>query len=115
MWIFFPFLFLSLGVHGSQEFVSGDRYEADEEHDDVNAGRIKPESNLVKNKKMKFMDFGKTFNTVWKKLNWNDFHLAYFLTWIIVKWEVGTKQEVQGLNLLYIVNKLREKWQPLEI
>ncbi|KAA0026205.1 uncharacterized protein E5676_scaffold343G00940 [Cucumis melo var. makuwa] len=45
-------------VHGSQEFVSGDRYEADEEHDDVNAGRIKPESNLVKNKKMKFMDFG---------------------------------------------------------
>ncbi|KGN44600.1 uncharacterized protein LOC101203142 [Cucumis sativus] len=45
-------------VHGSREFVSGDHYEADEEYGDVNVGRIKPEGNLVKSKKMKFMDLG---------------------------------------------------------
>ncbi|XP_038897803.1 uncharacterized protein LOC120085717 isoform X2 [Benincasa hispida] len=49
-----------LGVkraHGHQEIVSGDCCKADEEDDNVNV-RIKPESNLVKNKKMKYMDLG---------------------------------------------------------
>lgn len=37
---------------------SGDCCEADEEDDNVNVRRIKPESNLVKNKKMKYMNLG---------------------------------------------------------
>ena len=60
-------MFLFLGVHGSHEFVSGDHYEADEEYGDVNVGRIKPEGNLVKSKKMKFMDLGKIFKYCMKE------------------------------------------------
>lgn len=74
--ICFFFLFLSLGAHDAQETVGGDCCEADEEDDNVNVRRIKPESNLVKNKKMKYMNLGKIFNIAWKKINWNDFHLC---------------------------------------
>ncbi|CAK9309807.1 unnamed protein product [Citrullus colocynthis] len=45
-------------AHDAQETVGGDCCEADEEDDNVNFRRIKPESNLVKTKKMKYMNLG---------------------------------------------------------
>ena len=60
--------FFHIGAHFPQEIANGDCCEADEEDGNLNGGRLKPESNLVKNKRLKHMNSG---------MAWNGFHLHW--------------------------------------
>lgn len=65
-------LFFFAGARGSQEIVSGSCCEADEEDANLNGEMQTLGGNLVKNKKLKFRDFGNNFSTRWNKIGWND-------------------------------------------
>ncbi|XP_022959564.1 uncharacterized protein LOC111460597 isoform X1 [Cucurbita moschata] len=88
-------------AHCPQEIANGDCCEADEEDANLNGGRLKPESNLVKNKRLKHMNSGsKRIDSPVLKCSPNDYKRKQHMEEVILLKKLKLNETKSGFDEL---------------